>query len=323
MKLNLEETALLEQLKDRFEAQGQDLKAHLHGLLNRKEINYWDYVRVDTLLSLQHPETPFPDEMVFIMYHQVNELIFKMILHEIRQIARAESLSAAWFTERAGRINRYYRVLIQSFSVMTFGMEVDQYLEFRMSLIPASGFQSCQYRKIELASTDAWNLRAKNPHASSFEDRQEKPEQLEIPQLYKKLYWQRAGLNPETGERTATLRQFEDRYREELLEWMEDWKEINLNQKFLSLPKTTRESPELIAALRQMDRAVNIEWPMVHMGVARRYLMSQGDPKEATGGSAWQKYLHPRYQRRIFFPSIWSEEELAHWAQEEPAVEKM
>ena len=314
MKLNPEETALLEQLKERFEDQGQDLKAHLHGLLNRKEINYWDYIRVDTLLSLQHPETEFPDEMVFIMYHQVNELIFKMILHEIKQIANVETPSGKWFAERAGRINRYYRTLINSFDVMTSGMEVEQYLEFRMSLIPASGFQSAQYRKIELASTDAKNLVSPHAKAGLGPD-------TSLLELYTNLYWQQAGYNRQTGERTATLRQFEDRYKESLLEWMTEWKGKNLFQKYRSLPEQERNHPDLVEALREMDRKVNIEWPMVHIGVARRYLLSKGNAKEATGGSAWQRYLHPQYQRRIFFPELWSAEELEHWG-EEKATQK-
>ena len=39
---------------------------------------YWDYINLDTLLSLQHPVTPFPDEQIFIIYHQTTELYFKL-----------------------------------------------------------------------------------------------------------------------------------------------------------------------------------------------------------------------------------------------------
>ena len=55
---------------------------------------YWDYIQTDALLGLQTQRTTLPDEMIFIMYHQVNELLFKMILLEIEQIAKYESLNA-------------------------------------------------------------------------------------------------------------------------------------------------------------------------------------------------------------------------------------
>ncbi len=66
---------LLEQLEAKFSAAGHDLDTHLEGLLHANYINYWDYIKTDALLSLQQQRTIYPDEMVFIMYHQVNELL--------------------------------------------------------------------------------------------------------------------------------------------------------------------------------------------------------------------------------------------------------
>lgn len=60
--------------------------------MHAKPINYWDYIQTDALLNLQVQRTLLPDEMVFIMYHQVNELIFKMILWELQQVADKENL---------------------------------------------------------------------------------------------------------------------------------------------------------------------------------------------------------------------------------------
>ena len=92
--------------------------------------------------------------MVFIMYHQVNELLFKMILWEIEQVAHHKELTVTFFSSRLMRISRYFDMLISSFAIMQDGMEVEQYLKFRNTLTPASGFQSAQYRKIEFATTD-------------------------------------------------------------------------------------------------------------------------------------------------------------------------
>ena len=84
MKITPETEKLLEQLDKKFKNIGQDLDTHLEGLLYGKPITYWDYIQTDALLNLQIQRTNQPDEMVFIMYHQINELLFKMILWEIQ-----------------------------------------------------------------------------------------------------------------------------------------------------------------------------------------------------------------------------------------------
>jgi len=149
---------LINQLKEKYSNLGQNVNTHLEGLLHSKPIDYWDYIQTDALLNLQVQRTTFPDEMVFLMYHQVNELLFKMILWEIDQVAKKENITASFFETKIMRISRYFDVLTSSFTVMKDGMDVDQYNEFRNTLTPASGFQSAQYRKIELASTELINL---------------------------------------------------------------------------------------------------------------------------------------------------------------------
>ncbi|HVV54520.1 MAG TPA: tryptophan 2,3-dioxygenase family protein, partial [Mucilaginibacter sp.] len=133
-------------LQEKYEAMGQDMISYLDGLLHADFLTYWDYIHLDTLLSLQSPKTPFPDEQVFIMYHQITELYFKMALHECEQITTKQSISADFFAARVRRINRYFAALTQSFGIMVDGMEKEQFLQFRMSLLPSSGFQSGQYR---------------------------------------------------------------------------------------------------------------------------------------------------------------------------------
>src|SRR5690554_7966738 len=106
MKISAERQEKIEALNEKFTKIDQKLDTHLEGLLWQKPITYWDYVQTDALLNLQIQRTTLPDEMVFIMYHQVNELLFKMILWEIRQVAYAKNLSAEFFTERLGQIGR-------------------------------------------------------------------------------------------------------------------------------------------------------------------------------------------------------------------------
>ena len=77
--MNSETTHLISELEKKFEKINQKTETHLEGLLWSKPITYWDYIQTDALLNLQTQRTILPDEMVFIMYHQVNELLFKMI----------------------------------------------------------------------------------------------------------------------------------------------------------------------------------------------------------------------------------------------------
>ena len=69
--------------------------------------------------------------------------------------------------------------------------------------------------------------------------------------------------------------------------------------------------------MRHYDKTVNITWVMGHLNAARKYIES-GRNGEATGGSDWKKYMHPKYQRRIFFPELWTEDELATWGEIKP-----
>ena len=99
---------LLKSLEEKFDSINQKTETHLEGLLWSKPITYWDYIQTDVLLNLQTQRTILPDEMVFIMYHQVNELLFKMILWEINQLCDTEKPTTNFFTERLGRISRYF-----------------------------------------------------------------------------------------------------------------------------------------------------------------------------------------------------------------------
>ena len=300
---------LLEALDQKFDAINQKTETHLEGLLWSKPITYWDYIQTDALLNLQTQRTVLPDEMVFIMYHQVNELLFKMILWEINQLCHTDKPETDFFTEKLRRISRYFDMLTTSFDIMGDGMEVDQYMKFRNTLTPASGFQSAQYRLIEFSSTDLINLidyrfRAtidrNTPYSHAFEH----------------LYWQAAGKDYHTGEKSFLILEFERKYKDEFLRFMEEYNTINIWQKFKQLPEADQKNEELIAAMRHYDKTVNITWVMGHLNAAKKYIESGKGSGEATGGSDWKKYMHPKYQRRIFFPELWSADELNKWGED-------
>ena len=297
---------LLEQLDQKYQSIGQNTDTHLSGLLHSRPITYWDYIMTDALLNLQITRTNQPDELVFIMYHQINELLFKMILSEIQQVAFKEDLSPEFFAERLERISRYFDMLSSSFSIMQKGMEVEQYLKFRDTLTPASGFQSAQYRMVEFASTELINL---------IDNRFRKTINRDTPfkHAYDHLYWQAAGKNHETGEKSTLLQLFEKRYLDDFIVFMQTYNTRNLWSTYKALPVSTQNDLTLKNAMRHYDHTVNVRWVMAHYHAAERYLEYGGKSAEATGGSVWKKYMHPKTQRRIFFPDLWSAEELVNW----------
>jgi len=302
-----EVVTLINLLKEKYEVNAQDFKAYLEGLLYQEYTNYWDYIMVDTLLSLQKPKTNIPDEEIFIMYHQITELYFKLSLHEIHQLAAEKgNLTADFFSNRVARINAYFKNLTHSFEIMVNGMEKEQFLKFRMSLLPASGFQSAQYRKIEICCTQFFNLLDKERKDSFNVD-------SSIEDMFPHIYWRAGATEIATGKKTLTLTQFEHKYNNELERLAYDFKDKNLKTLFDSLSKLDKNNPSLINELRTLDQNVNINWPLMHYKSAVKYLQKQPSDILATGGTNWQKYLPPRFQKRIFFPELWSEQEMEEW----------
>jgi tryptophan 2,3-dioxygenase len=294
-------------LEDKFAAMGQDLSAYLDGLLYADYLTYWDYIHLDTLLSLQNPKTPFPDEEIFIMYHQITELYFKLALHEFQQLAEEHSVTAEGILKRVRRVNRYFEALTQSFEVMVDGMDQGQFLKFRMSLLPASGFQSAQYRMIEIRSTSFDRLLHAD-HRKQAEHHQAQ----DIEGLFQHIYWKEGAVELASGKKTLTLRQFEQKYGRALLELAEGCFDTNVRTLWQKLP-SPEQTDELKEQLRWLDVNVNINWPLSHYKSAVRYLQKNPEDIAATGGTNWQKYLPPRFQKRIFYPELWSENELNEW----------
>ena len=292
-------------LQEKYEAMGQDMVSYLDGLLHADFLTYWDYIHLDTLLSLQSPKTPFPDEEIFIMYHQITELYFKLVLHECRQISEKQPLTADFFATRVKRINSYFEALTKSFDIMVDGMEKEQFLQFRMSLLPASGFQSGQYRMIEICSTDFINLVA--------QDKRRELAAAPIEDQFEFLYWKFGATELSTGKKTLTLKQFEKKYYKTFIELAKSHVQTNFNALLQQLRYEGASTPELENELRRLDANANVNWPLVHYKSAVRYLDRKPDEIKATGGTNWQKYLPPRFQKLIFFPSLWTEEQMENW----------
>ncbi|MEM1259709.1 MAG: tryptophan 2,3-dioxygenase family protein [Bacteroidota bacterium] len=299
----------INKLEEKFKNSGQDLGSYLDGLLYQRYLTYWDYIHLDTLLSLQVPRTYFPDEEIFIMYHQITELYFKLILHEQKQLVDDKSDNINFFIKRINRINSYYKVLISSFGIMINGMEKEQFLRYRMALLPASGFQSVQYRMIEIYATPLENL----VHAS---EREVFSSKNSIEELYDHIYWKKGATDLNTGEKTLTLKQFEYRYTPRLVRIAKQVKGNTVYQKCLDLLQNSPNNGPLLDAIKSMDINANINWPLMHMGSAYRYLTKDKGNINATGGTNWKDFLPPSFQKIIFFPTLHSREELDNWGKQ-------
>lgn len=293
----------IKQLEEKFKASGQDMLSYLEGLQYADYLTYWDYINLDVLLSLQQPKTSFKDEKIFIIYHQITELYFKLIISEMEQISENQRLSQEFFASRLERILMYFDHLIHSFAMMWKGMERDQFLKFRMSLLPSSGFQSAQYRIIELLATNAH-------HLVSLDYRDQVDYHTPADDIFDHLYWQQGAVELATGKKTLTLESFNLKYEKQFVELIDSYRRKNIWQRFIELENPSHSLSQL---MRDFDLKANVYWPLAHYKSAVKYL--QRDPVDiaATGGTNWQKYLPPRFQKVIFFPELWTEEERKDW----------
>ncbi|MBC7474846.1 MAG: tryptophan 2,3-dioxygenase, partial [Candidatus Sericytochromatia bacterium] len=126
---------------------------------SREPLYYSEYLQLEKILSSQLPKSveennPAHDETLFIIIHQAYELWFKQILHEIDSIidmfkndyVNEEYLGV--IITRLRRITLVQKVMIEQFNIMETMTPLD-FLDFRDLLVPASGFQSVQFRMIE------------------------------------------------------------------------------------------------------------------------------------------------------------------------------
>src|SRR5262245_16135589 len=119
-----------------------------------QRLTYGGYLKVPELTSLQQLQSDPPqhDEMLFIIIHQIYELWFKELLHEVDSIINALNRDDPLFAHRLlRRCIEIERVLVSQVAVLETITPMD-FLAFRDRLMPASGFQSHQFREVEFVS---------------------------------------------------------------------------------------------------------------------------------------------------------------------------
>ena len=251
-------------------------------------LTYGSYLKVPELLTLQRvlSAPPHPDELQFIVIHQTYELWFKLVLHELvraRDEAFAGRLDDATLMMR--RVHAIERVLVTQVHVLET-MQPAAFLGFRDHLRPASGFQSVQFREIEILSglrDDAFVgfLREENvPEVVEAMERM-----LKVPSLRDAMH---AALE---AEGFALGRAHPEAPPDE----------AHLDAALLSLYRTMQPRPlyHFVESLMEHDELIRL-WRLHHVLMVERII----GMKPGTGGSSGAAYLRGTTQRR-FFPELW------------------
>ncbi len=251
-------------------------------------ITYGGYLKIDELINLQHlrSDPPQHDETLFIIIHQVYELWFKQMLHEldtiIAKLDKDEVLGTIRLIRRCIEIQR---ILVNQIAVLETMTPMD-FLTFRDHLMPASGFQSSQFREIETVCglKDANFLNNLDKESANYARLQKRLNNPSVRDAFYSLLRRRGFDLPEqtTPEDTAAHHKC---IGELIRIYQEAEKQYDL---FL-----------LAESLIEFDEAFVI-WRMHHVKMAERMIGT----KVGTGGSEGVAYLQSTTDRK-FFPDLW------------------
>ncbi|HVR46968.1 MAG TPA: tryptophan 2,3-dioxygenase family protein [Candidatus Binatia bacterium] len=243
-------------------------------------LSYGSYLKLDELLRLQRPlsEPPHHDEMLFIVIHQVYELWFKQLLHELDGAAAALDRDDLLRTAKQfRRIHAIQRLLEQQVDILET-MTPQEFNQFRDHLNPASGFQSVQFRELEFAC----GLR-RTDVLQWIELDDERRARLERRRAEPSLYDRVKGLLQRRGFAVDSSEALVETYRQIYSNEVEHY-DLYL----------------LLEDLIEFDERFLL-WRGRHVLMVERMI----GQKQGTGGSPGAKYLESTLARR-FFPELWT-----------------
>ena len=134
--------------------------------------------------------------------------------------------------------------------------------------------------------------------------------------MYESVYWKKGATDLSTDEKTLTLKRFEHRYTPRFMRIVSQVRQNTIYEKYLQLPEKDKTNKELVRTLRSFDVNANVNWSLIHLGAAYRYLSKDKQAVNATGGTNWKDYLPPSFQKIIFFPQLWSQKEKDNWGEQ-------
>ncbi|HUS24615.1 MAG TPA: tryptophan 2,3-dioxygenase family protein [Candidatus Binatia bacterium] len=254
-----------------------------------KTLTYGSYLRLDELLALQQPRSTGPehDEMLFIVVHQVYELWFKQVLHELRALRTAlDAGSSSRSLAALKRVLTILKTLVAQVDVIETMTPVS-FNSFRARLEAASGFQSAQFREIETL------LGHKRPqvldaHPAGSPARARLEALLAEPSVFDAFlrYLERCGYAVPPGVLARDVRQ--------ALEPSAAVQEL-----LLEAYRRDDFAAQLCERLVDLDEGLQ-EWRYRHVKMVERTIGA----KIGTGGSAGAAYLRQTLFRPLF-PDLW------------------
>ncbi len=318
----IEERPIAEALADLDARFGKRAVEQVEAALVRKELTYDDYIETRTLLSLQTTLTDHHDEFIFKVYHQQTELWFRLALHEIERAIRSLIQQPASVTESVDavtRINRYFGILTTSFSVLLDGLSSDEFLIYRKAFGTSSGFQSSQFRAIEILCGLERDASKRSDLSSESRPASERRQTEQASKDQATFYWERAARHLTTNEPTLTLTKFKEQHLAYLNRLYADRKPYSLRLAYdLLIRDTTNDHASeeqydlvfgenfdlelraLAEELLQLDDAI-VTWKQMHLKVAAKHLARA--PK-GTGETNWAEYLAHSIAEQRCFPEL-------------------
>ena len=250
-------------------------------------VTYGNYLRLEELLALQTPQSEGPehDELLFIVIHQVYELWFKLVLHELELVRGAlESGDTPDALETFKRILTIFKTLVGQVDILETMTPVS-FLSFRHRLDMASGFQSVQFREVEfILGARSRALAAHYPPAKEQLDRR-----LAEPSLYDAFlrYLVARGYPvPEAAlERDRALPPEENPEVQPIL---------------VDIYHHDPATREICERMVDLDEGVQ-EWRYRHVKMVERTIGT----RRGTGGSAGAEYLRSTLFKALF-PDLWA-----------------
>lgn len=259
--------------------------------MTQPTLTYGRYLKVPDLLALQHclSEPRQHDEPLFIIIHQVYELWFKLILHELDSAAlalRADQVGEA--TRLLRRVVEVQRVLVEQVSVLET-MRPQDFIGFRYHLNPASGFQSVQFREVEflLGLKDPGMLTALRSEPEELRRLEQRLAAPSLPDMLDELLQRRGFVrDPDPGPNPG------GRVRSE------EWR-LRALLTLYDAPEAQADLMALCEVLLDIDEQLGL-WRGRHVYMVERMIGA----KHGTGGSDGVGYLRSTLPKRAF-PDLW------------------
>jgi tryptophan 2,3-dioxygenase len=244
------------------------------------DLTYGSYLHLDELLACQAPLTDSPDELLFVIIHQVYELWFKQVLHEAELLqSRLESGHGAPALGTARRIAKILKTVVGQLDILET-MTPQQFASFRPELGSSSGFQSTQFRYLEA-------VLGRRDFSRPVIDKKLAEITARRPLFASLLRYLTASGYPVPAEALG---------RDPALPWTGS---ESVQETLLAVYADAGEPAEVCEALVDIDEGVQ-EWRYRHVKMVERII----GRKTGTGGSAGSEYLRSTLFRPAF-PDLW------------------